>query len=299
MHMQEALDANRSPTSEPSQATLDQLIDILDLEELELNLFRGRSPQEDTQRVFGGQVAGQALVAAGRTVEDRHVHSLHSYFLRAGDPRVPIIYQVDRLRDGRSFATRRVTAIQQGRAIFALAASFQVDEESDEHQADMPETPAPESLPGWDQHVAEMEAKGEPIDDWMRKPRPIDTRVVDSMDYAGRVRQDPFQRVWLRADGVLPDDPLLHQCVAAYASDMTLLDTAARPHLLAFDDDLQLASLDHAMWFHRPFRADEWLLYAQESPNMSNSRGFTTARFYARDGRLVVSVAQEGLFRRR
>jgi acyl-CoA thioesterase-2 len=297
--MQEALEGSSRGTHAGSQAALDQLIDILDLEELDLNLFRGRSPQEDTQRVFGGQVAGQALVAAGRTIEGRRVHSLHAYFLRAGDPRVPIIYQVDRLRDGRSFATRRVTGIQHGRAIFALAASFQIEEESDEHQAEMPETPDPETLPAWEQHIAEMEARGEPIDDWMRKSRPIDTRVVDFMDYAGKLRQEPCQRVWFKADGKLPDDPLLHQCVAAYASDMTLLDTAARPHLLAFDDALQLASLDHAMWFHRPFRADEWLLYTQESPNMSNSLGFTTARFYTRDGRLVVSVAQEGLFRRR
>jgi len=217
--MQEALEGSSRGTHAGSQAALDQLIDILDLEELDLNLFRGRSPQEDTQRVFGGQVAGQALVAAGRTIEGRRVHSLHAYFLRAGDPRVPIIYQVDRLRDGRSFATRRVTGIQHGRAIFALAASFQIEEESDEHQAEMPETPDPETLPAWEQHIAEMEARGEPIDDWMRRSRPIDTRVVDLMDYAGKLRQEPCQRVWFKADGKLPDDPLLHQCVAAYASE--------------------------------------------------------------------------------
>jgi acyl-CoA thioesterase-2 len=184
--------------------SLDALDTLLDLEELDLNLFRGRSPQEDTQRVFGGQVAGQALVAAGRTIEGRRVHSLHAYFLRAGDPRVPIIYQVDRLRDGRSFATRRVTGIQHGRAIFALAASFQIEEESDEHQAEMPETPDPETLPAWEQHIAKMEARGEPIDDWMRRSRPIDTRVVDFMDYAGKLRQEPCQRVWFKADGKLP-----------------------------------------------------------------------------------------------
>jgi acyl-CoA thioesterase-2 len=281
------------------QPALDRLIGLLDLEEIELNLFRGVSPEEDRQRVFGGQVAGQALVAAGRTIEGRQVHSLHSYFLRAGDPNVPLIYQVDRLRDGRSFATRRVTAIQHGRAIFALAASFQAPEKGREHQLDMPDTPAPESLPDWSEHIANLRAKGEPIDDWMLRERPIDTRVVDDMDYSGKQRQEPYQRVWIRADGKLPDDPLLHQCVVAYASDMTLLDTAARPHPIAFDDALQLASLDHAMWFHRPFRADEWLLYEQESPSMAGSRGFTTARFYSRDGRLVVSVAQEGLFRER
>jgi len=283
---------------EPQEA-LDRLIDILDLEEVEVNLFRGRSPDEEQQRVFGGQVAGQALVAAGRTITDRQVHSLHAYFLRPGDPKVPIVYQVDRLRDGRSFATRRVTAIQHGEAIFALAASFQCVEQSLEHQLEMPEAPSPESLPIWSERVAAMEARGEHVEDWMRRQRPIDTRPVDEMDYTGTVKQEPHARIWVRADGRLPDDPLLHQCVVAYASDMTLLDTAARPHLLAFDDDLVLASLDHAMWFHRPFRADEWLLYAQLSPSMSGSRGFTTARFFTRDGRLVVSVAQEGLFRTR
>jgi acyl-CoA thioesterase-2 len=276
---------------------LDQLIQTLDLEELDLNLFRGLSPEEETQRVFGGQVAGQALVAAGRTIEGRNVHSLHSYFLRPGDPNIPIIYQVDRLRDGRSFATRRVTAIQNGRAIFALAASFQTEEEGLEHQAEMPETPAPDSLPTWPERIAEMDARGEQVDDWMRRPRPLETRVVDVMDYSGATRQEPSMRVWIKAEGLLGDDALLHRCVVAYASDMTLLDTAARPHLLPFDEDLQLASLDHAMWFHRTFRADEWLLYAQESPSMSGARGFTTARFFTQEGKLAVSVAQEGLFR--
>ena len=279
------------------QDALNSLIDILDLEEL--NLFRGRSPQEDKQRVFGGQVAGQALIAAGRTVEDRQIHSLHSYFLRPGDPRVPIIYQVDRLRDGRSFATRRVTGIQHGQAIFALAASFQVEEGGLEHQAEMPESTPPEELPDRDQRVAEMRANGEEVDDWMLFGAALDMRYVDSMDYSGKTEQEPHWRVWLRANGELPDDPLLHRCVAAYASDMTLLDTALRPHRLAMDESIQVASLDHAMWFHRPFRADEWLLYAHESPSMSSSRGFTTARFFTRSGKLAISVAQEGLLRDR
>ncbi len=280
------------------QAALDELIDILDLEELELNLFRGRSPQEERQRVFGGQVAGQALVAAYRTVDDRAVHSLHSYFLRPGDPNVPIIYQVDRLRDGRSFCARRVTAIQHGQAIFALAASFQAPEDSFEHQAPMPDTTPPEELPTFAERIAQRIAAGEKEEPWMRRPRPIDTRMVEPvMDYTGKAMQAPVGQVWIRANGKLPDDPVLHTCVVAYASDMTLVDTAARPHPIAFDETLQLASLDHAMWFHRPFRADEWLLYAQESPNMSNARGFTTARFFTADGRLAVSVAQEGLFR--
>ncbi len=280
------------------QTALDDLIDTLDLEEIELNLFRGRSPQEQQQRVFGGQVAGQALVAAGRTIEGRQVHSLHAYFLRAGDPKVPIIYQVDRLRDGRSFSVRRVTAIQHGRAIFALAASFQGEEKSPEHQCEMPEAPSPESLPPWQQYLEGRTQRGEPVADWMRRPRPIETRFVDDeLDYTGRVVQEPRARVWIKADGRLPDDPLLHRCVVAYGSDMTLLDTAARPLPLIFDESLQTASLDHAIWFHRPFRADEWLLYAQESPSMSGSRGFTTAHFFTRDGRLAASVAQEGLFR--
>jgi acyl-CoA thioesterase-2 len=281
------------------QDALDELVALLDLEELELNLFRGRSPQEEQQRVFGGQVAGQALIAAGRTVEEREVHSLHSYFLRPGDPRVPIIYQVDRLRDGRSFSTRRVTGIQHGKAIFALAASFQVEEESVEHQASAPEAVPPESLPDWEERLAAMKARGETEDDWMHWGRALDTRYVDQTDYTGTQQQDPFWRVWLRTNGKLPDDSLLHRCVATYASDMTILDTALRPHLLVMDDGMQVASLDHAMWFHRPFRADEWLLYAHESPSMSNARGFATARFFDRDGRLVISVAQEGLLRTR
>ena len=279
------------------QAALDELIEILDLEELELNLFRGRSPQEDRQRVFGGQVAGQALVAACRTVDSRPVHSLHSYFLRPGDPKVPIIYQVDRLRDGRSFCARRVTAIQHGQAIFALAASFQAVEESLEHQAAMPDAPSPEGLPDFTSRIRDRIDAGMPEEPWMLRPRPIDTRLVEPMDYTGKKQQEPSAQVWIRANGKLPDDPVLHTCVVAYASDMTLLDTAARPHAIAFDEKLQLASLDHAMWFHRPFRADDWLLYAQESPNMSNARGFTTARFFTADGILAVSVAQEGLFR--
>ncbi len=280
------------------QAALDELIDILDLEELELNLFRGRSPQEERQRVFGGQVAGQALVAACRTVEERSVHSLHSYFLRPGDPNVPIIFQVDRLRDGRSFCARRVTAIQHGQAIFALAASFQAHEQSFEHQAPMPASTPPDELPSFAERIQQRIDAGEKEEPWMRRPRPIDTRMVEPvMDYTGKVLQEPVARVWIRANGKLPDDPVLHTCVVAYASDMTLVDTAARPHPIAFDEKLQLASLDHAMWFHRPFRADEWLLYAQESPSMSNARGFTTARFFTADGRLAVSVAQEGLFR--
>ena len=282
-------------------SAFDALVQLLDLERIEQNLFRGRQPNEKRQRVFGGHVAGQALIAAGRTVEDRSVHSLHAYFLRPGDPQVPIVYQVERTRDGRSFATRRVTAIQHGRPIFALSASFHVEEESFEHQRAMPDVPGPDQVEDWQVAMRRVIAARPPSDhkhlDWVERDRPIESRHVELMDYFGG-RQAPRSNIWIRAKGRLPDDPLLHRCVVAYASDMTLIDTAARPHpieLLA--DETENASLDHAMWFHRPFRADEWLLYSQESPTMSGGRGLTTGHFFRRDGTLVASVVQEGLFR--
>jgi len=285
------------------QSPLDRLVSILDLEELELNLFRGRTPKEDRVRVFGGQVAGQALVAAGRTAQEGVVHSLHAYFLRAGDPSIPILYQVDRIRDGRSFATRRVVAVQRGQPIFNLAASFQRVEEGLEHQAPMPEAPPPESLPSFRERTAPLLAAApDELRRWLERERPIDVRHVEPIDYLHPRPREPRQLVWFRADGRLPDDAplLLHQCIVAYASDMTLLDNATLPHAVSwFDPRVQMASLDHAMWFHRPFRADEWLLHAQESPAAAGGRGFTTGRLYTRDGRLVVSVAQEGLIRTR
>ena len=286
------------------QAAVDQLVTILDLEELELNLFRGRTPKEDRVRVFGGQVAGQALVAAGRTVEDGLVtHSLHSYFLRPGDPSVPIVYQVERLRDGKSFTTRRVTAIQHGQPIFNLSASFQRPEEGIEHQLDMPESPPPETLLHFRERVEPYLDKVHPeLKKWLQRERPIDMRYVNPPDYLHPEKRPPNQLVWIRADGALPADAplMLHQCIVAYASDMTLIDTATLPHQIPwFDPNVQMASLDHAMWFHRPMRADEWLLYAQESPTATGARGFTTGRLYTRDGRHVVSVAQEGLIRKR
>ena len=287
----------------PGQAALDQLVSILDLEELELNLFRGRTPKEDRVRVFGGQVAGQALVAVGRTVPSGPiVHSLHAYFLRPGDPSVPILYQVERLRDGRSFTTRRVTAIQHGQPIFILSASFQFPEAGFEHQIDMPEAPAPETLLSFRERVEPyLDKVPAELKRWMQRERPIDVRYVDPVDYLKPEKRSPRQLVWIRGDGRLPDEPLLlHQCVVAYASDMTLIDTATLPHSIPwFDPSYQMASLDHAMWFHRPFRADEWLLYVQESPTATGARGFTTGRLYTRDGRHVVSVAQEGLIRHR
>ena len=280
---------------------LQDLLEILDLEELEVNLFRGRSPQEQRQRVFGGQVAGQALVAACRTVEHGLAHSLHAYFLRPGDPRVPIVYQVDRIRDGRSFTTRRVVAIQHGKAIFHLSASFQPEEPGLEHQDAMPAAPEPESLPTWHERMAKVIEKVPPeMRSWLERDRPIDLRYDGEISIWKADPRPPTQQVWMRADGKLPDDPGLHQVVVAYASDMTLVDTALLPHGIAWTDDTyMIASLDHAMWFHRPFRADEWLLYDLHSPNAFGSRGFTLGRIFTRDGQLAVSVAQEGLMRRR
>jgi acyl-CoA thioesterase II len=278
-----------------TQAALDSLVELLDLEQIEVNIFRGRSPDEKRQRVFGGQVAGQALVAAGRTVDVGPVHSLHAYFLRPGDPSVPIVYDVDRIRDGRSFTTRRVVAIQHGRPIFNLAASFHVEEEGLDHQLPMPPAPEPESLPTFHERMAPYK---EQMGDWYFRPRPIDLRFASDPVEAGG-RREPRQQVWMRADGQLPDDPLLHVCVVAYASDMTLLDSTMLPHDVRWDDqNLMAASLDHAMWFHRAFRADEWLLYDQDSPSASGARGLAQGRIFTADGRLVVSVVQEGLIRR-
>jgi acyl-CoA thioesterase-2 len=249
-----------------------------------VDIFRGRSPEEGPQRVFGGQVAGQALVAAGRTVpEERAVHSLHAYFIRPGDPEVPIVYTVDRTRDGRSFSTRRVTAIQHGQAIFTLSASFHRHEAGLEHQVPMPEAPDPESLP-----------------ERSRGLRPVEIRYAGRPPWARTDGQagEPRSMVWMRARDTLPDDPLVHVCAVAYASDMSLLDSVLLAHGLSWDaEGLTAASLDHAMWFHGPFRADEWLLYAQESPAASGARGLAQGRIFRRDGRLIASVVQEGLIR--
>jgi acyl-CoA thioesterase-2 len=278
---------------------LAELLALLDLEELEVNIFRGRSPQERRQRVFGGQVAGQALVAAGRTVERGTVHSLHAYFLRPGDPTIPILYEVDRIRDGHTFTTRRVVAIQRGRAIFHLSASFQPDEPGPTHQIPMPAAPDPDSLPSFAERMGPvLDRLPEDVRRWMTRGRPIEVRPVEFMDPFHPTPREPHQLVWIRTSGALPDPLLLHQCVVAYASDLTLLDTAALPHAIPWNDPhYMMASLDHAMWFHRPFRADEWLLYAQVSPSASGARGFTMGHLFTRDGRLAVSVVQEGLIR--
>jgi acyl-CoA thioesterase-2 len=283
-----------------SQAAVDDLIKLLDLEPIEVNIFRGRSPEEDRQRVFGGQVAGQALVAAARTVEPhRLVHSLHAYFLRPGDPAVPILYEVDRIRDGRSFTTRRVVAIQHGQAIFNMSASFQVEEKGYEHSFPMPEVPPPDDLPDrrarWEAYADEL---GDALDDILTRPQAIDTRVSDWDPGDRKQSLPPYQHVWMRADGTLPDDPLLQTIVLTYASDMTLLDTTLRPHGGNwFDDEIFMASLDHAMWFHRPFRADEWLLYSQDTPTATKGRGLARGLVFTQEGTLVASVVQEGLIR--
>jgi len=277
---------------------LDALLDLLDLEQIEVNIFRGRSPDERRQRVFGGQVAGQALVAAGRTVPaDRPVHSLHAYFIRPGDPTVPLVYLVDQVRDGRSFTTRRVSAVQHGETIFTLSASFHHAEPGPEHAAPMPDAPPPEAVERRQDRLARV--LGEDAVPW--RDSPIELRSIGPLQV--EAERDPLLRtttslVWLRVDGDLPDDPLLHVCLMTYASDMTLLDSILMGHGLSWwDGRTSGASLDHAMWFHRPFRADRWLLYAQDSPVAYGGRGLARGEVFTEQGELVVSVVQEGLIR--
>jgi acyl-CoA thioesterase-2 len=280
-----------------------ELLSILDLEPLDINLFRGRSPQVGWQRVFGGQVVGQALVAAVRTVDaSRPPHSMHAYFLLPGDPKVPIIYDVDRMRDGKSFTTRRVTARQHGHPIFSTLVSFHADEAASlDHQAKMPDVPGPESLPS-EAEVREkiLPTMPDPVRRYYERERPIELRPVEFERYRGNKIPDGKFNVWIKTTGPLPNDPAIHQCVLAYTSDMGLLDTALVPHgRTLFEKEFMAASLDHALWLHRPFRADEWLLYAQDSPNLHGSRGFARGLIFTRDGTLVASVAQEGLVRTR
>jgi acyl-CoA thioesterase-2 len=281
------------------QFVVDALVGLLDLEAIETDIFRGLSPQVAMQRVFGGQVAGQALVAAGRTVDsERRVHSLHSYFIRPGDPSIPIIYTVERIRDGQSFSVRRVLAIQHGKPIFILSASFQLPQGGIDHQAEMPAAPPPESLPT----LAERYEGYDELWSVMRQiPQAFDVRYVDDPPWVQRgqgPRENQPHRIWLKADGTLPDDPLLHVCVVTFASDMNLLDSVLIHHGLAARlDPISMASLDHAMWFHRQFRADDWLLYVSSSSSASGGRGLATGQFYSRDGRLVASVTQEGMIR--
>lgn len=278
------------------------LLGLLDLEPLEHNIYRGQNRDIGSGRVYGGQVLAQALVAARRTVEEeRTAHSLHGYFILPGDIHAPIVYFVDRLRDGKSFTTRQVTAIQHGRAIFNMSASFQVaEDDGPDHQVEMPEVPPPEELP---RELDLVRAMADRIPERLRavytQDRPIDFRPVSPVDPFDPERRAPAKHVWFRADGEVPgDDVLSHQAVLAYASDYGLLGTALLPHGLSFQmKKLQAATLDHALWLHRPFRADEWLLYAMDAPSASGARGFTRGSIFTRDGRLVASSAQEGLLR--
>lgn len=275
---------------------------ILDLEQIADDRYRGESPQDGWQRVYGGQVIGQALVAASRTVEDRALHSLHAYFLRPGDPTIPIVYQVERVRDGRSFCTRRVVAYQHDLEIFMMSASFQIDEPGLEHQIEMPDIPGPEEL------IGEVEMKAmmlnqpnvpAPVKRYWERDRPIEFRPVSLKHYVSRDKLPPKQHIWVRSSSPLPNDQALQKCALAYMSDMTLLDTSLFAHgMNMFVGKLQMASLDHAMWFHRPFDAHEWMLYTQDSPSSSNARGFCRGSLYKFDGTLIASVAQEGLIRK-
>jgi acyl-CoA thioesterase-2 len=289
----------QGPADDPTQA-LRGLVDLLTLEQFEHNLFRGQNRDFGSPAVFGGQVLGQALMAAARTVADsQSVNSLHGYFLRAGDKSVPIVYEVDRIRDGASFATRRVVAIQHGQAIFHMSASFHKSEGGPAHQGTMPDAPPPEQLE--DEHLRQR-AIADQLPQRMRaflqQPQPVDLRAVDPMDLLAPEVRPAYALHWLRAAAALPDDPLLHQALLAYASDWSLMRVAMLPHQLNFTKPaVQGVSLDHAMWFHRDFRFDEWLLYQSDSPSLAGARGFCRGSLWSRDGRLVASVAQEGLIR--
>lgn len=282
------------------KSEVQDLLDHLTLERLEENLFRGQSRDIGSPNVYGGQVLAQALFAASQTVEERDVHSLHAYFLRSGDKQLPVVYEVDRIRDGKSYTTRRIVAIQRGKPIFNMSASFKTREEGIEHQCEMPEVPGPENLPNLTelgrQALAEIPDK---LIRFLKWQRPIEFRPVQPTDLLHPEPSPPFRDIWIRAEGVLPNDPALHKILLAYASDYSLLATALLPHGLAFSmSSIRAASLDHAMWFHRSFRMDEWLLYSMESPNTSHGRGFSRGNFFTREGKLVASVAQEGMIRK-
>ena len=279
--------------------TLDDILTLLSLERLEVNMFRGQSPNEQRQRVFGGQVLGQALMAACYTVEDMHCHSFHSYFLRPGDPELPIIYEVDAARDGKSFASRRVVAIQHGKQIFNMAASFQRKEDGYEHQIQMPYAPDPETL------KSDYELRLENVDKmpasmreaFMRK-RPFETRPVSPKAMFDPEPAEPRNIVWVKFDPGMPKEYAINQAMLSYVSDTSLLDTCMRPHALSYmNPKLQSASLDHAMWFYHEFEANDWLLYVQDSPASAGGRGMNFGHFFTRDGKLIATAAQEGLIR--
>jgi len=280
---------------------LKDLLQLLELERLEFNLFRGTSRDIGSPQVFGGQVLGQALSAAAATVEDRVVHSLHAYFLRRGDCNAPIIYEVDRSLDGHSFSNRRVVAIQHGQQIFNMTASFQVEESGFEHQIRMPKVPSAESLPDSDGPPPQLLARvPERVRRFYEQPRPFEFRPVQPIEYLRPRREAPAREIWFRTVGTLPDDEMLHRRLLAYVSDFFLLDTSTLPHGTSLlTPSVVMASIDHAMWFHRPLRVDDWLLYAMQSPSASGARGFSRANVFTHDGRLVASAAQEGLVRLR
>ena len=299
--------AKRTDVETETSTAIDKLIALLDLERIEHNIYRGHSPNTGWQRVFGGQVVSQAVVAAQRTVAvgegdpPRLLHSLHGYFMRPGDPSVPIIYEVDRIRDGRSFTTRRVVAIQHGRAIFSLSASFQIAEPGLEYQHPMPDVPHPDELPSEEQLRAEFLAHApEPVRNYWKRQRAVEIKPTSLEHYLSSKPLPPQQHVWVRCTGPVPDDQSLRTAVLAYVSDMTLLDTSLFVHGRSiFDRTLQVASLDHAMWFHRAYDPQRWLLYTQDSPNTVGARGLTRGSLYTEEGVLVASVAQEGLIRER
>ena len=276
------------------------LLKHLTLERLEENLYRGDSRDIGGPNVFGGQVLGQALFAASQTVEGRDAHSLHAYFLRPGDKNAPVVYEVEQTRDGKSYATRRIVAIQRGKPIFSMSASFQVREEGIEHQFAMPEVPGPDELP----NMAELAKQTftdvpDKLSRFLSWQRPIEFRPVQPTHPLHPEAGPPYRNLWMRSNGVFPDDPVMHKILLAYASDFSLLGTALLPHALTFyQSTIRAASLDHAMWFHRDFRMDEWLLYSMDSPSASCGRGFSRGNLFSREGKLVASVAQEGMIRK-
>lgn len=282
---------------------LNEIVSLLDLEQIDDNIFRGFSPQTGLRQVYGGQAIAQALVATQRTTPpDRIAHSLHAYFILAGDPRIPIIFEVERVRDGKSFTTRRCAAIQRSRVIFSMEVSFQLQEDGFEHAESMPDVPHPDDLSSASALAERFHTfLPKAALDYIKGTHPIDVRVVNPDAYLSRKKVAPAQQlIWFRALRHVPHDFAIHQALLAYLSDMTLLNTALVPHgRLIFDDDLQVASLDHALWFHRPFRIDEWMLYVQKSSSASGGRGLTSGQLFTLDGRLAASVAQEGLIRKR
>lgn len=278
-------------------SAMDELVDTLTLEPIEVNLFRGRTPKEERFRIFGGQVVAQALMAAYRTVEGRICHSLQSYFIRPGDPAMPVLYQVERSRDGKSFTTRRVIAIQKGEQIFNMACSFQTPEDGLDHQSEMPPAPNPDNLPDDNERWAEaFKDDPEQLKRWVRE-RPIEMRQVDAIDLLKPEKAPAHQMLWFRAAGDIGDDIAMNQALLAYASDFSLLGTAMRPHGVSWMSGVQTASLDHILWFHRPTNFSHWHLYVQDSPSASGARGFNRGAIYREDGVLVASAAQEGLMR--